>query len=140
MGNTQKPKGPTRESVARGHEADHPRIGLIFGVSAALAVVVVVSAVAVSVLVDALATGRGRELAPSTARFGLVEPSEENPVWDLGLEAFQLHAEQRLAGYEWVDAEREFARIPIERAMEIVAEQGVSAATPADSNGEGGTP
>jgi hypothetical protein len=45
----------------------------------------------------------------------------------------QLHAEEetRLRTYGWVDQEQQIVRIPVEKAMDIVAERGVPAALPA---------
>jgi hypothetical protein len=46
----------------------------------------------------------------------------------------RLRAEQtgRLQGYAWVDRERGVARIPIERAMALLADQGQAAYAPLD--------
>lgn len=49
-------------------------------------------------------------------------PLEVAPVADGA--AVRAQAEEKLHGYAWVDREGGIARIPIERAMELIAEHG----------------
>jgi len=65
---------------------------------------------------------------PPASPFGevrLVPPEprlQVEPIEDL--RAMEAETDRLLGGYAWVDRERGLVRIPIERAMEIVAERG----------------
>jgi hypothetical protein len=89
--------------------------------------VVIVAVVAVSFLLivgilswfSASKAGRAAGQAPMADRdYGELPP----------LRRLRTRESQILGAYEWVDKEAQVARIPIERAMEIVAEVGVSPA------------
>ena len=49
-----------------------------------------------------------------------------DPAQDM--ERYQLPRKETLASYGWVDRQAGIARIPIERAMELIAERGLPAA------------
>ena len=58
---------------------------------------------------------------PRPARFA--EPQvQSNPAGDL--RAFQARQREQLEGYAWVDREHGLARIPVARAMELLAARG----------------
>jgi hypothetical protein len=42
-----------------------------------------------------------------------------------GLEALRADEQRDLTGYSWINAERRIVRIPVERAMDILAERGL---------------
>jgi hypothetical protein len=70
-----------------------------------------------------------RDVSPSplaSTRSGPQEPRlQVNPPQDL--KAFRAAEERILMDYGWVNKEAGIARIPIERAMELVVERGLSA-------------
>jgi hypothetical protein len=93
-----------------------------------------IGGVAVVALVWALAVRLKTDLAasdplpsPVVAARATREPSgprlEEAPPRNLA--ELRAREDAELAGWGWVDAERRVARIPIERAMEIIAEKGL---------------
>ena len=83
-----------------------------------------------------------RDVPPSPlagARSGPQEPRlQVNPVQDL--KTFRESEERLLINYGWVNKEAGVARIPIQRAMELVVEWGLSAPvkTPAKDRTQGG--
>jgi hypothetical protein len=120
-------------------ERDRIAIGWI----AALALVVCGAGIA-SVAVEWMmlrAEDRAAHVAPATgAPYG---PVEFSPIWDsergITLEAQQRASLERL---EWVDRDAGIARIPIERAMDLVIDAGVTvgSATPETPSLEAGAP
>lgn len=114
------------ESRKRQHEQRDLRIGVLFGSLTALALLVVLAAVGMRVLerfVDARA--RARQPAPSPMMETDVTPPGPKLESSSGQVLRQLHAEEaaELGGYEWIDRESGIARLPIERAIEIIAER-----------------
>lgn len=61
-----------------------------------------------------------------------------NPVEDL--EQFRRAEETKLDSYGWVDKQAGIVRIPIKRAMQLIAERGLPARCPGSQNGSGKTP
>jgi len=81
-----------------------------------------------------------RSIAPQhaliVARPGTVPPPprlEVRPATDRA--AFDVQKHALLSGWHWLDADRAFARIPIDRAMAIYAQQHANEATPASPAG-----
>jgi hypothetical protein len=87
-----------------------------------------------------------------TAAFGRGQPAVEGSVRtpdppnlqiapQQDLESYQATQSAKLEGYGWVDEETGVVRIPIERAMELLAERGLPVeprqAVPADTNDAG---
>ena len=72
-------------------------------------------------------TSRGFEpMAASDPRKGPPEPRlQKAPVMDL--KEFRAGEEQILNSYGWVDPDKGVVRIPVERAMELVAKEGLPA-------------
>lgn len=62
---------------------------------------------------------------------------ESDPAVDL--KRALSEQEKRLAGYRWVDRDRQIIAIPIERAMAIEAARGDDAFAPIDAAEKGGT-
>jgi hypothetical protein len=63
---------------------------------------------------------------------------QANPVPELN--QFRATEEQKLNNYRWVDKQRGTARIPIERAMDLIAERGLPTRGPGTENSSGKTP
>lgn len=70
-----------------------------------------------------------RDTPPPPLREARVEPPpprlQPNPGVDL--EALRLREEPQLNSYGWIDRDRGIVRIPIDRAMKLVAERGLPA-------------
>jgi hypothetical protein len=56
------------------------------------------------------------------------------------LKAFTASEDEVLTTYAWVDKEKGVVRLPIARAIELVAERGLPAAAPAPAQAPAGTP
>lgn len=63
---------------------------------------------------------------------------QTNPQVDLA--AFQKNENGKLNSYGWVDRERGVLRIPIERAMDLIAQRGLPTRGPGTQNSSGKTP
>jgi hypothetical protein len=114
------------ESRRRQHEQRDLRIGVLFGSLAALTLLVLLAALGMKVLESvADARARARETAPSPMMETDVTPPGPRLESSSGQVLRQLHAEEaaELGGYAWIDRESGIARLPIERAMEIIAER-----------------
>ena len=61
--------------------------------------------------------------SPTTAEHGAAPRAgpqlEVHPLQDLA--AYRAHEQLKLSGYQWVDRQAGIVRIPIDRAMEVVA-------------------
>lgn len=118
------PQGPTPETVERGHELDHVAAGGVLTIGAILTAVVVGSLVFLTFLEGALQDREApkQEEAPTTWR------RAERPAVDFDqpaqLAALREWERSTLAGYGWQDEQKTVARIPVERAMEVLLEQG----------------
>jgi hypothetical protein len=64
----------------------------------------------------------GQTIAQGAPLASQTPPLEVAPIAD-GV-AVRAQAEQKLRGYAWIDRQGGIARIPIERAMELIAEHG----------------
>lgn len=69
----------------------------------------------------------GQDFGPSASHFPFPE-LQSNPPGDL--RAFQAEQQAELKSYGWVDREHGVIRIPIERAMQIIAGRGADAYSP----------
>ncbi|MCD6679885.1 MAG: hypothetical protein LT102_04390 [Burkholderiaceae bacterium] len=120
------------ESAPRfGHESSSVSWRLVLGVVAILVVVVVVAVVALHFVLTDWAMPQHEQVV---ARRGTVPPAprlQPDPRTDLA----ELRREKSalLSGYAWADAEHEFARIPIERAMALYAQRRSAQAREASS-------
>jgi hypothetical protein len=63
---------------------------------------------------------------------------QNNPTMDL--ESFAKDQNTRLNSYGWIDRERGVIHIPIERAMDLIAERGLPTRGPGTKNSSGITP
>jgi len=81
--------------------------------------------------------------SPSRIAFGakMIAPQPQLQI-DPGadLEKFRAEEDAKLNSYGWVDREREVIRIPIQRAMELIAQRGLPVRGPGTQNSSGKTP
>ncbi|HEY2989492.1 MAG TPA: hypothetical protein VGL11_17300 [Candidatus Binatia bacterium] len=114
------------ETTRAGHELSdfEPRKIALFGAGLA-AVIILVAAVSFLFLKYALVRYAGRQL-PSSPLAHTREPTPE-PRLQVGgvreLQQMRQEEESVLNGYAWVDKEKGIVRIPVERAMELLAEK-----------------
>jgi len=96
-----------------------------------------------------LVAGIGRLLTgvSGPARPGPTETSIARPKWlasDPAREraAFESEQRERLNSYGWVDREKNLVRVPVDRAMEMIAKQGLPSRnqTPRPAKKAGGVP
>ncbi len=124
-------------STGAGHELSdlNPRNIALFG--ATLAVVIGATLLASYALFDFLYTGvtRARPL-PSPLSYNREPTPEPHLLVKPGNELKAVRAEESriLNNYDWVDRDKGIVRIPIERAIAIVAQRGLPART-AKNNG-----
>jgi hypothetical protein len=94
-------------------------------IAAFLGLAVVAAIVAIPVL-HAFTSGRAR-----TGTAGVALPREGGEEWvpDVMREREELHAEEErnLGSYGWISREGRVVRIPIERAIELLAQRGLPA-------------
>jgi len=129
--------GPGQENreVTYEREDVNARSSFWFGVW--ILVVMVVVALLVRPLYHMLAEEEAGSQPPAAylprAERGELEPPgprlQVHPEADLA--AFRSQEDEILGGYGWVDKEKGVARIPIEEAMRLVAEQGLPRFPPA---------
>ena len=82
-----------------------------------------VLALVLFLLASGMIAGSGQEVSPPSSA-SLKEPMlQVDPVADM--EAMAAEENERLNSYGWVDKEAGIVRIPIERAIELTAEQGL---------------
>lgn len=128
MSDTSPP--PQNEAVQRGHEPDEVNRRWIVVSGVGLALLVALSLLMMMGVVWFL--NSQSEVVAKTNREANHEIS--NPKvkvtanQPLQLRNLRESEEQRLNGYEWIDKKAGVARIPIDRAMGILATKGVSAA------------
>jgi hypothetical protein len=120
-------------STAFGHEPIETDVRAVWRTGAALAAAVLATFVLIVGMMKWLERAEGARAAGNEAKTDLNWPNQ-NPLQ-------QLRAEERkmLDSYGWVDREGAVARIPVNRAIEIISEHGLPAAlhgpTPAESIG-----
>ncbi len=112
----------------RAHEPTDASPPAVIATAAGLVLALGVTVVLVSWLYAAL-TGQGVRLRPPEA--GLQDPVTARetaaPALEQALRALRRAEDQRLHTYGWVDREAGVVRIPIERAMGLIAERGLPA-------------
>lgn len=75
----------------------------------------------------------GRGIEPPTIPTAHTEPGWEEQV---PLQQLRIREQAWLDQYEWVDATAGVARIPVDRAMEIISQNGLEAAFPAAASAD----
>lgn len=125
---------------ARGYQEDRIHIGPIAMFTVGLTVVVVIVFVAIAFLTNRFNQAQDRLAEQRPPLFVLDDDElypgprlQEKPSRDM--EIMRREVDDRLGSYGWVDRETGVAHIPIDRALSIVAEQGL----PTRSSGPGGT-
>jgi hypothetical protein len=115
-----------------GHERSDVRAGPIFVAAAGLAVVIGIALVITQILFGYYAVREARHSPsanPLAGAYGRQAPPaprlQSDPLADLA--TLRASEDAALRGYGWLDREAGVARIPIERAMDLVAERGLSA-------------
>lgn len=128
--------GVDPEDLAAGHETSDANVRAILGVGVGLLIVLGIAFVAITLLVGSyagqpLALNRLPGLAPQPTP---ILPPEPRLQVEPGQELRQYLAqqEQRLHSYGWVDRQAGVVRIPIERAIDLLAQRGLPA-RPADA-------
>ena len=119
----------SKESLERGHEQSDLGIGMLFGSLLVLMIFTAVFAVLMALMWQGLDGRQAERLRPSSP---LVETdvtppeprleSRSGEIWEQVRALRALQAET----YTWLDRDNGIARIPVERAMEIVAERGLA--------------
>jgi hypothetical protein len=123
--------GPDPVSARAGYEVSDARVGPLVRWGVILAAVTAFSFVTVSLVSWGLTRMAERsERPPPPMMATKAEPPPEprlqvRPQGDY--ERFRAREEAALHGYGWVDRERGVVKIPIERAIEILAERGLPA-------------
>lgn len=122
----------TPPDATRGHETRDisTRVVATFGLSLFIGGLVVVAAVALLYQQFTRQAERAYPREYPLARVGPAELPPEprlqtHPRWDL--QKMRAEEDRVLDSYGWVDAQRGIVRIPIERAMALVAEEGLPA-------------
>ncbi len=132
MESASHPSDTPRPTVGAGHE-ERDIVALPIAASVlGLVLVCVAACVAMFVLFNLFATYQARESAapsPLAGSYGLKEPPEprlqRSPIEDL--RTLRAREDADLRHYGWVDREGGVVRIPIERAIEILAARGLPA-------------
>ncbi len=111
-----------------GHEKSDANPGSIAGFEVALLLLAVVSMAAMGGLFYYFTN---REAVADTSRSPLATERSLPPIPNLqvnpasDLEQLRVEENKRLNTYGWVDKEQGIVRIPVEKAMEVVAKQGL---------------
>ncbi len=128
------------ESLRRGHERRDLRPGALAAGLLALAVLTAAAAWAMVALLTVLqARHADRAAAPAPLIETDVLPPQPRlePTPGEVLQRLRATEEALLHGYAWLDRDRGIARIPIERAMQILAERGLPARAATQEDGGG---
>jgi hypothetical protein len=134
MQSDRKDNSVSAEALRRKHESENPDTGwLLFG-AALIVLMVIGSFLIIRLMVGMLREGRSPD-ETEQRRGSIVAPNEEmlqrfprpnlqiNPRDELL--ALDARDDAVLHSYEWVDREAGVVRIPIGRAMELLAERGL---------------
>ena len=132
------PTGPdivSQPDPTLGHEERDVAVRPIALTILGLLVVVVAVFIFIQVLLNVLAGVQSRRSAapsPLAGAYGLKEPPaprlQTNPVADL--RDLRARDQALLSGYAWVDRDAGVVRIPIDRAIDVLAARGLPARTP----------
>jgi hypothetical protein len=132
------PTGPdvgSRPDPTLGHEERDIAVRPIALTIAGLLVVVIAVFVFIQILLNVLAGVQSRRSAapsPLAGAYGMKEPPaprlQTDPVADL--QELRARDQALLSGYAWVDRDGGVVRLPIERAIDVLAARGLPARTP----------
>ena len=127
-----RPAGPDAQSVAVGHERSDMRPGVVLGGLVLLAVTLGLVLFLVSLLEGSL-TGVSLGVSRPTPFVDALTPGPTPPAPRLEAESgselagYRAATDQKLHSYRWVDRSQGVVAIPIDRAMDEVAQQGLPA-------------
>lgn len=117
----------TERSSGAGYEVADVKAGTLVFYGVVLVLVVIVSAAASWLFFDLLAAQAARtDSQPSP--LASAEPRPEPRLLDdepQDLKSVREEEKQILEGYDWIDKSRGIVRIPIDRALELVAKEGL---------------
>lgn len=131
---------PGAAEMQPGHEKTDAEIRPIIIFIVSLGIFIVVAMFAMSWMLSFMESrnqAAQREISPLADQEQIPpEPRlQANPALDM--EAMQRREEELLNSYQWIDQNAGTFRIPVERAMEIIAENGLPSRTPAEVEQEG---
>jgi hypothetical protein len=124
--------GPDAESVAVGHERSDMRPGVVLGGLLLLGVTLGLVLFLVSLLEGSL-TGVSVSVSRPAPLTEALTPAPTPPAPRLEaesgsqLDAYRAATDQKLNSYRWVDRSQGVVAIPIDRAMDEIAQQGLPA-------------
>jgi hypothetical protein len=125
MKETDTHSPPETEVIERGHEADSisPRLLILstLGLVSLMAFALLVANLARRGLSPEVETGRAQRIRSAEPRTG-VRVTADQPGQ---LAELRESEDRRLTRYEWIVEPEGIARIPIQRAMELIAENGL---------------
>jgi hypothetical protein len=119
-----------REIESLGHEPIETNVRAVWITGVILAGVVAGAFLVILGLMSWLGANRDTRQAMPAAG----EASITDPVWNVPphVQRLRMREQQLLDTYQWVDQTAGVARIPLDRAMEIIAENGLPEAIGAD--------
>jgi hypothetical protein len=107
------------DSHFHGHEPIETDVRVVWRTGVALAGVVLATSVLIFGLMKWFRVSEGQAVASDAAK-NVVALDDSGP-----LPALRMREQQLLTRYEWIDSESGFARIPVERAIEIISQNGL---------------
>lgn len=127
----------------RGHEPRDVSVRVVTWFAAGLVVACVVIGFAVAGLYKLFERENPSPDAPSRVAFSahMSAPEPRLQVWPaVDLDEFRAAEETKLNSYGWIDKPAGVIRIPIERAMNLIAERGLPTRGPGTQDASGKTP
>jgi hypothetical protein len=122
-----------------GHEPDAINYRTIVIGAGVLAIAIIAIAVGLHLILTRAVIPNHAEIAARPAQIPPQPRLQAHPQTDLA--KFRAQKEALLSGYAWTNAQHDYARIPIQRAMQIYVQQHAHAsATPAPSSGSAKLP
>lgn len=115
-----------------GHESDAINYRTIMIGAGVLAVVVIAIAAGLHLILTRAVIPNHAEIAARPAQIPPKPRLQAHPQADLA--KFRAEKQALLSGYAWTDAQRDYARIPIQRAMQIYAARHAHAASPSSGS------
>lgn len=123
---------PMAPDASAGHEERDVTARPIALAALGLAAIVVLVCILMQLLLNFYAARQSRLTAPASplaGTYGMKQPPEPRlqtaPLDDL--QALRAREDAALHGYAWVDRQAGVVRIPIERAIEVLADRGLPA-------------
>lgn len=121
---------PAEESLARGYEVADVRSGPLVSSAVGLAVAVAVVCVLLHWFIGWLESGAKRHDPTLTPLLSIdTQPAHEGPrlQTDPAKDLAEMRAaeDRALEGYHWIDKEKGLVQLPIDRAMDLLLEQGL---------------